>query len=56
MEGTIRYWLGKRSPIIEYKYVGNKLIKSEIKNNYFLTFQFVRGDGNRKKYNQENCI
>lgn len=21
VEGTIRYWLGKRSPIIEYKYV-----------------------------------
>lgn len=54
VEGTIRYWLGKRSPIVEFKYIGNKLIKSEIENSYFLTFQFVRGDGNKFTYNEMN--
>ena len=49
VEGTVRYWLGKRSPVIEYKYIGNKLIKNEIENS---SFQFVRGDGNRYNYNE----
>ena len=25
-------------------------LKSEIENSYFITFQFVRGDGNRNNY------
>ncbi|CAB3981193.1 Hypothetical predicted protein [Paramuricea clavata] len=41
--GTIRYWLGQRSSIVEFKYVGGQLIKSEIENNYFVNFQFVWG-------------
>ena len=38
--------------MIEYKYIGNKLIKNEIENSSFVTFQFVRGDGNKYNYNE----
>ena len=48
--GTIKYWLGQRSPITEYKIIGEQYVKSEIENSYFITFQFVRGDGNRNNY------
>ena len=47
VEGTARYWFGKRSPVIGYTYAGNKLIKNEIENSSFLSFQFVHGDGNK---------
>lgn len=45
--GTIKYWMGQRNPITEYKIIGEQYIISEIENSYFITFQFVRGDGNR---------
>lgn len=48
--GTIKYWLGRRSPITEYKIIGEQYVKSEIENSYFITFQFVRGDGNWNNY------
>ena len=48
--GTIKYWMGQRNPITEYKIIGERYIKSEIENSYFITFQFVRGDGNRNNY------
>lgn len=51
IEGTVKYWLGQRSPITEYKLIGGQYIKSEIENCYFIAFQFVRGDGNRHTYN-----
>jgi hypothetical protein len=52
--GTIRYWLGQRSSIVEFKYVGGQLIKSEIENNYFVNFQFVRGEGNKHNYKEKD--
>ena len=48
--GTIKYWMGQRNPITGYKIIGEQYIKSEIENSYFITFQFVRGDGNRNNY------
>lgn len=50
IDGTVKFWLGKKSPIIEYKHVGGKLIQSEIENNTQLVFTFVRGDGNSRQY------
>ena len=51
--GTIKCWLGQRSPITEYKIIGEEHVKSEIKNSFFITFQFVRGDGNRNNYHEK---
>jgi len=48
--GTIKYWMGQRNPITEYKIIGEQYIKSEIENSFFIAFQFVRGDGNRNNY------
>ena len=48
--GTIKYWLGQRSPIIEYKLIGEQYARTQVENSYFITFQFVRGDGNRNNY------
>ena len=48
--GTIKYWLGQRSPIIEYKLIGEQYARTEVENSNFITFQFVRGDGNRNNY------
>ena len=50
ISGTIKYWLGQRNPFTEYQIIGEQYIKSEIENSYFITFQFVRGDGNRNNY------
>ena len=50
ISGTIKYWLGQRNPITEHKIIGEQYIKSEIENSYFITCQFVRGDGNRNNY------
>lgn len=48
--GTVKYWLGQRSPITEYKIIGEQYIKSEVENGYYINFQFLRGDGNRNNY------
>ena len=40
------FWLGKKSPIAEYKVVGKQYVKSEIEDNSQVVFTFVRGDGN----------
>ena len=51
-EGTIKYWLCKRSSIIEYKLIGGKYVKSEIEGCCILVFTSVKGTGNRVQYNQ----
>ena len=48
--GTIKYWLGQRSPIIEYKLIRELYARTEVENSNFITFQSVRGDGNRNNY------
>ena len=47
---TVRFWLTKRKPIIEFKLMGNKNIKTEIDDGYQVVFTFVRGDGNSNGY------
>ena len=54
IEGTVRFWLARRNPIQEFKVIGGKYIKSEIEDNFYLTFTFVRGDGNRHNYATRN--
>ena len=48
--GTLKYWMRQRNPITQCKIIGEQYIKSEIENSYFITFQFVRGDGNSNNY------
>lgn len=52
VEGTIKYWLCKRSSINEYKIIGGKYVKSEIEGCSILVFIFVKGTGNRIQYNE----
>ena len=48
--GTVRFWLAKRNPIVEFKLIGGKYVRSEIEDGHQLVFNFVRGDGNRWSY------
>lgn len=48
--GTLRFWLTKRNPIVEFKSIGDKYVRSEIKDGHQVVFTFVRGDGNRCGY------
>lgn len=50
IEGTVRFWLTERNPILEYKLIGGKYVRSEIEDGHQLVFTFVRGDGNRCQY------
>jgi len=50
INGTVKYWLSKKSSIVEYKCIGAKYIKSEIEDSHMLVFTFVRGDGNKIQY------
>ena len=43
-------WLSKRNPIMEFKYIGGKFVRSEIEGLYALVLTFVRGDGNKRQY------
>lgn len=45
--GTLRFWLTKRNPMVEFKLIGNKCMRSEIEDGHQVVFMFVRGDGNR---------
>ena len=48
--GTVRFWLTKRNPIVEFKLIGDKYVRSEIEDGHQVVFTFVRGDGNRCGY------
>lgn len=50
IHGTVRYWLSKSNPIVEFKLIGDQYVQSEIEERYFIVFTFVRGDGNRYNY------
>lgn len=55
IEKTTKFWLGKKSPVVEYKVLGNgKYIRSEIEDTSQAVFTFVRGDGNRLQYEQRH--
>ena len=49
---TVRYWLMNRSSIVEFKFIGNKYVRSELEDGYQVVFNFVRGDGNRRGHNR----
>ena len=48
--GTLRFWLTKRNPVVGFKLIGNKYVRSEIEDGYRVVFTFVCGDGNRFGY------
>jgi len=48
--GTLRFWLTKRNPIVKFKLIGHKYVRSEIEDRHQVIFTFVRGDGNRCGY------
>ena len=51
-QGTVKLWLGKKSPIVKYKLFGAKYVKTEIEDHCLVVFTFVRGTGNRIQYEQ----
>lgn len=51
-EGTVKYWLSKKSNIVEYKLIGGKYAKTEIEGCCMMIFTFVRGTGNKVQYEQ----
>ena len=52
VEDTVRFWMSKRATIEEFKYIGGKLVKCEIEDSIFVVFISVRGDGNRRQYQE----
>ena len=55
VDGTVKFWLARKSPIVEYKFVGHgKLLKSVIEDTTQVVFTFVRGDGNKHQYEHTN--
>ena len=54
VNGTVTYWLTKRKPIVEYKLIGGKFVRSEIEGVHALVLTFVRGDGNKRQYLSRN--
>ncbi|PFX24307.1 hypothetical protein AWC38_SpisGene11080 [Stylophora pistillata] len=55
-EGAVRFWITERNPIIEYKLIGGKYVRSEIEDDRQLVFTFVCGDGNRHQYlTRDDC-
>lgn len=54
IEGTVRFWLSRGTPIQEFKVVGRKYIRSEIEDSLCVVFTFVRGDGNKHGYATRN--
>ena len=51
-EGTLKFWLGKNSPISEYKIIGGKYLKAEIEDCSYVVCTFVRGTGNSREYEE----
>ena len=46
----------KRSLIVEFKFIGNKYVRSELEDGYQVVFNFVPGDGKRWGYmNRDHC-
>ena len=37
-KNTVRFWMTKKTPIQEYKYIGGKYVKYEIEDAYMLVF------------------
>lgn len=55
VDGTVKFCLARKSPIVEYKFVGHgKLLKSVIEDTTQVVFTFVRGDGNKHQYKHTN--
>lgn len=54
VDDSAQHWDNKKALVQEYKYIGGKLIKSEIKDTSILVFTFMRGDGNRRHYMERN--
>ena len=51
-EGTIKFWLGKKAPISEYKIIGGKYLKAEIEDCSYVALTFVWGTGNSREYKE----
>ena len=51
-EGTIKFWLGRKASISEYKIIGGKYLKAEIADCSYVALTFVRGTGNSREYKE----
>ena len=52
--GTVRYWIKRKAPIVEYRLIGGKFVRNEIEDGFQLILTFVRGDGNQEEYKNRN--
>lgn len=52
LEGTVTFWLGRKSSILEYKIIGGKYVKTEIEDCSQLVFTFVKNIGNSIQYKE----
>ena len=53
VRGTLRFWLTKRNPIVEFKLIGDKYTRSEIEEHQ-VVFTFVRVD--IKSFGYKNVV
>ena len=52
--GTVRYWIKRKAPLVEYRLTGGKFVRNEIEDGFQLILTFVRGDGNQEEYKNRN--
>ena len=50
INGTVTYWVNKKSSVVEFEYHGQKLVESNTERDHFIVFNFVRGDGTKSMY------
>lgn len=56
VEGTVKFWLGQKSPVIEQKLIGGKLVKTVIEDCSRLVFTFVKSNGNSVQYEERQLF
>ena len=52
--GTVRCWIKRKAPIVEYRLIGGKFVRNEIEDRFQLISTFDRGDGNQEEYKNRN--
>lgn len=55
IDGTLKFWLAKKLPIIDYKFVGHeKVLKSVIEDTTLVVLTLAKGDGNKNQHKSTN--
>ena len=55
IDNTLKFWLARKSPVIDYKFVSyGKVLKSVIEDTTQVVLTFVKDDGNKNQYERTN--